>query len=462
MQYKTRTLKNINLIHIFALLFLGLCSTMQAQKIKIDGVDVVVGKNIVLNSDIAKFKLDLEKRSEGKFKITDCEMLEQLMLQKLLSHHALIDSVLVTEDEINSVVDNNIKFFTQQYGSEEKVVETYGFNNLEDLKKELFVIEKENALVRKEQQKINENIDITPEEVRIYYNGLKDENELPEFQAEIELAQIVLYAKPSKEETDRVLNKLFEIKKEIEDGSSFRMKAILNSDDPGVVQNGGKYTVTKESNFIREFKEVAFSLDVNQVSEPFKSQFGYHIIQLHQVKGNQRIASHILIQPEIPDSKLKETKEKMNKIRKDILDKKITFAEAVNKYSEDKDTKNNGGVIVNPYTNETKFDLTRMDPSLYAIVNDTKKGEITEPFYDETSGGEKMYKIILMRDMIDTHKADLVNDYVKIQQLALQKKKEENIAKWSKEKIKDTYIKLNDTHKKCKFIRNWKKEDKVS
>ena len=129
----------------------------------------------------------------------------------------------------------------------------------------------------------------------------------------------------------------------------------------------------------------------------------------------------------------------------------------VKKYSEDKDTKNNGGLIINPYTGESKFDLTRMDPALYARVNNLKKGEMTEPFYDEARGGEKMYKFILMRDRTDTHTADLVDDYVKVQQLALQKKKEETIAKWAKEKIKDTYIKLNNVHNKCNFKQNWKK-----
>jgi len=461
MQYKTKTLRNIKQTSILAFLFIGLnIFSIQAQKNKIDGVDVVIGKNIVLNSDIAKFKLDIEKRSEGKFKISDCEMLEQIMLQKLLSHHAVIDSIIVGADEINKSVDNNIRYFTQQYGSVEKVVETYGFNDIEDLKKELFVIEKENALVRKEQQRINEKVDITPEEVRIYYKGLKEKKELPEFQAEIELAQIVIHAEPTKEETERVINKLKSIKKEIEDGASFRMKAILNSEDPAVVNNGGKYTITKESNFIKKFKEVAFSLDIGQVSEPFKSEFGYHVIQLHEVKGNQRIASHILMQPEIPDAKLKETQAKIDMIRKDILDGKITFVDAVKKYSGDEETNQNGGLILNPQTNESTFDLTRMDPTLYARVSNVKKGEITEPFYDETREGGKMFKIILMQNRTEAHVADLIEDYVKVQQLALQKKKEENIAKWANEKIRDTYIKLNDTHKKCKFDKNWKKESK--
>tara|TARA_B110001454_G_scaffold95498_1_gene90628 strand:+ start:4283 stop:5662 length:1380 start_codon:yes stop_codon:yes gene_type:complete len=456
MQHRTTISKYIKLF--VCTLFFGFVGLKaSAQKIKIDGVAVVIGKNIVLDSDIAKFKQEVELRSEGKVKITDCEMLEELMQQKLMAHHAIVDSVTVADSEITSRVDRSIQYFTQQYGSIEKVVKAYGFNDLEDLKKELTTVQTENVLIEKEQLKVTEKVDVTPEEVRLYYVGLKDKGELPQFPAEIELAQIVLKAIPTKEETERVIAKLIEIKKQVEDGSSFKMKAIINSDDPGVTSNGGQYSVTKESAFIKEFKEMAFTLDVGQVSKPFKSQFGYHIMQLHEIKGNTRVASHILIQPEVPEDKLKEIKEQAEKIRIDIRDGKVTFDAAVSKYSDD-DTKSNGGLIVNPSTGESKFDLTRMDPAFYARVSDLKKGEMTEPFYEEERSGEKMFKFILMKGRTDTHVADIIEDYVKIQQLALQKKKEETITKWAKEKIKDTYIKIGKVHANCTFDKNWKKE----
>jgi peptidyl-prolyl cis-trans isomerase SurA len=457
MQHKTTISKYIK-ISVCTLIFGFVGLQASAQKIKIDGVAVVIGKNIVLESDIAKFKQEVEVRSEGKVKITDCEMLEELMQQKLMAHHAVVDSVTVSDSEIEAKVDRSINYFKQQYGSIEKVIKAYGFNDLEDLKKELTVVQTENVLIEKEQQKVTEKVDVTPEEVRLYYVGLKDKDELPQFPAEIELAQIVIKAVPTNEEIERVIAKLLEIKKQVEDGSSFKMKAIINSDDPGVTSNGGQYTVTKESAFIKEFKEMAFTLDIGQVSKPFKSQFGYHIMQLHEIKGNTRIASHILMQPEVPESKLTEIKEKAEQIIKDIREGKITFAEAVKKYSSDKETKNSGGLIINPSTGESKFDLTRMDPAFYARVSDLKKGEMTEPFYDEERSGDKMFKFILMKNRTDTHVADIVEDYVKIQKLALQKKKEETVTKWSKEKIKDTYIKIGDTHSKCNFVKNWKKE----
>lgn len=457
MQQKTTTIKYTK--HFLFATFLAFISfSTTAQKVKIDGVAVVIGKNIVLNSDIDKFKQEIETRSEGKVKISDCEMLEELMQQKLLSHHAIVDSVTVSDAEISGNVDRNIAFFTDQYGSIDKVIKAYGFNDIDDLKNEIYNVEKENLLIQKEQAKITEKIDVTPEEVRLYFNGLKQKGELPEIVAEVELAQIVVKAIPSQEENDRILAKLTELKKQIEEGANFKMKAIINSDDPGVTQNGGKYEVTKESPFIKEFKEMAFSLDVNQVSKPFKSDFGYHIMQLHEVRGNKRIASHILMQATIPDALIKETKEKAEQIKKDILDEKITFEDAVKKYSQDEETKNNKGLIVNPYTSEAKFDLNRMDPALYARVAELQKGDFTDVFFDQDRSGVKMFKFILMKDRTNTHIADLVQDYVKIQELALQKKKEETITKWAKDKIKDTYIKLSEIHNNCTFEKNWKKE----
>ena len=454
MPFKIKVIKFISSL-LLAVFFI---QNTTAQKIKIDAVGVVVGKNIVLDSDIEKFKLELENNSEGKIKISDCEMLEQLMLQKLLAHHAVVDSIVVSDAEVNSQVERNIQFFSQEYGSVEKVVEAYGFNDIEDLKTELFGIEKENSLIQKEQGQITENIDVTPEEIRIYFNGLKEKGELPEFPAEIQIAQLVLNAEASPEEIDRILKKLNQLKKEIEEGSSFKMKAIINSNDPGVTENGGRYSIDKNSQFIKEFKETAFSLDVNQVSEPFKSQFGYHIIQLHEIRGETRIASHILLQPEIPQEKLEKTKELLVKIVAQIKSGEVTFEEAVRRYSQDTDTRNNGGLIVNPYSGESTFDLTRMDPALYARVNNLQKNEMSDVFYDEDRSGKKMYKVMIMKDRTNTHEADMVDDYVKVQNLALQKKKQETIAKWSKEKIGDTYIKISSEYQKCNFDKNWTKE----
>lgn len=474
MQQKNNNLKFIKMkqyltIITFSLFFIGLNAQDSLKvesninkRIKIDGVAVVVGKNIVLDSDIDKFKKELQQRTEGKIDISNCEMLEELMIQKLIAHHAVVDSIVASDVEVNSEVERNISYFKQQLGSIEKVVKMYGFNDEEDLRKELFDIQKEQILIRKERESITEKVDVTPEEVRTYYSNLEKDNSLPEFSAEIELAQIVKIIKPSEEETNRVINKLKQIKKEIENGYSFRLKAIINSDDPAVSGNGpgagGKYTITREANFIKEFKEVAFSLDEGEISDPFESGFGFHIIQVEKIKGQERDVRHILIQPKISEAELKSSKDELEKIREQILKGEITFEEAVLKYSEDTETKNNKGLILNPQTNDTKFNLTRMDPTLYGRVSNLKEGEITHAFYDEIRGESKMFKIILLKSKEEAHKASFTKDYEKIQQLTLQKKKEETVEKWAKDKIVDTYIKINKDFKKCDFKNNWKKE----
>ncbi len=474
MQQKNNNLKFIKMkqhltIIAFLLFFIGLNAQDSLKvesninkRIKIDGVAVVVGKNIVLDSDIDKFKKELQQRTEGKIDISNCEMLEELMIQKLIAHHAVVDSIVASDVEINSEVERNISYFKQQLGSIDKVVKMYGFNDEDDLRKELFDIQKEQILIRKERESITEKVDVTPEEVRTYYSNLEKDKSLPEFSAEIELAQIVKTIKPSEEEINRVINKLKKIKKEIEDGYSFRLKAIINSDDPAVSGNGpgagGKYSITRDANFIKEFKEVAFSLDEGEISDPFESGFGFHIIQVEKIKGQERDVRHILIQPKISEAELKASKDELEKIREQILKGEVTFEEAVLKYSDDKETKNNKGLILNPQTNDTKFNLTRMDPTLYGRVSNLKEGEITHAFYDEIRGKSKMFKIILLKSKEEAHTASFTKDYEKIQQLTLQKKKEETVEKWAKDKIVDTYIKINKDFKKCDFKNNWKKE----
>ncbi len=464
MRLKMKILKNIKMIKKLALIVIYVTGIngFSQERVKIDGVAVVVGKNIVLDSDIEKFKLEVEQRSEGKIQISDCEMLEEIMIQKLLSHHAVIDSIVVSESEIKEQVDRVLGSFTQQLGSMEKVIELYGFNDEDDLRKELSTVQKDQMLIQRERSSIVENIEVTPDEVRTYFNNLKDEGNLPELGAEIELSQIVIYAEPTEEENKRIIDKLTKIKEDVEAGSSMQMKALLNSDDPSVSGtgqgSGGFYTITRETGFVKEFKEVAFSTDEGEVSEPFKTQFGYHIIQVEKIKGQQIDIRHILIQPEIDENKLLEAKNTLEKVKKDIADGTISFIDAVKEYSQEDATKNNKGVIVNPATGDSHFELTRMDPTLYSRVSSLKAGELTDPFYDETREGEKMFKILLLKSKAEAHTADYEDDYVKIQQLSKQKKQEETIDKWASDKISDTYIKINESHKNCDFNKNWSKK----
>ncbi len=431
---------------------------MEAQeKVKIDGVATVVGDNIVLDSEIDAFKQELIQQSGGQIEITDCEMLEQIMNRKLLAHHAVIDSVAVNEGEIQQQVQRKTDYFTQQLGSTEKMLELYGFDNMKDLKDELYRVEKEGLLIEKMQQQLTSDIDITPEEVKRYFRSLETKGNLPEIGAEIELSQIVLNIEPSKEEVQKTIDRLKEIKKEVEDGGNFKMKAILYSDDPGVTQNSGFYSIERNSPFVKEFKEAAFSMEEGEISQPFKSDFGYHILMVDKIKGKQRDVYHLLMQPKADEAVAERVRDSLVKYRKQILKLELPFEEAVIMYSQDKDTRMSKGVLMNPESGDTHFDLTRMDPELYSKVSNLKEGEISEVFLDETRQGLKMYKILLLKSRTEAHTADLAQDYVKIMELALQKKKTESIEKWSDEKIMDTYVNINDVYTSCEFKSNWAK-----
>jgi peptidyl-prolyl cis-trans isomerase SurA len=457
MRLKTNNLKFIKMIKKIILLSYTLLFTLclKAQKVKVDGVAVVVGENIVLDSDVQKFKQEVYNNSEGKISMSDCDMLEQIMLQKLLAHHAVVDSVVVSDLEVTSGVERNIAYLKQQLGSIEKVYKMYGFEDEEDLRKELLRIERENTLIRREKEKVISEVTVTPEEVRVYFRSLESEGNLPEFGAEIEMAQIVMNVKPSEKENLEVIEKLKDIRRDVLNGSSMRMKAILYSEDPGVAQNGGKYTLTRESQFVKEFKEVAFSLDEGEVSEPFKSDFGYHIILLEKIKGQELDVRHVLIQPKVTQDKLQKAEGKITHIRDSILADELTFEKAVLKYSQDKGTRQNKGIIINPQSNDANFELTRMDPALYGRVSLLKVGEMTEPFYDETREGLKMFKVILLREKREAHKADFTKDYVKIQEMTLQKKQEDAMEQWYNEHVTETFVKINDKNKSCDYKYNW-------
>jgi peptidyl-prolyl cis-trans isomerase SurA len=444
---------------IFFIALMACVLQIQAQeKIKIDGVATVVGDNIVLDSEIDAFKQELIQQSGGQAEISDCEMLERIMNRKLLAHHAVIDSVMVNEGEIQQQVQRKTDYFTQQLGSPEKMLELYGFENMKELKDELYRVEKEGLLIQKMQQKLTDDIDITPEEVKRYYNSLKEEDNLPEIGAEIELSQIVLNVEPTEQEIQKTIDRLNEIKKEVEDGGNFKMKAILYSDDPGVTQNSGFYSIERNSSFVKEFKEAAFSMEEGEISQPFKSDFGYHILMVEKIKGKQRDVYHILMQPKADDDAAEKVKDSLTKYRQQILKMELPFEEAVLKYSQDKDTRLSGGVLMNPVSGDTHFDLTRMDPELYSKVSNLKEGEISEVFMDQTREGKKMFKILLLKSRTEAHVADLKEDYVKIMELDLQKKKTESIEKWSEDKIQDTYVNINEVYMTCEFKSNWAKK----
>lgn len=427
------------------------------QKQKIDGIIATVGDYIILDSDIDKSYLELSSQGNSIKDITRCQMLGKLLEDKLYAHQAIQDSVKVTDAEVKVMMDERVSYMVGQIGSMEKVVNYYKKNSEEEFRSYFFDILKENKLSSEMQKKIIDEVEITPEEVRNFFKSIPKE-ELPLFGAEMEVAQIVITPKVSEVEKQKVIDRLNGFKKEVEEGSSFATKAVLYSKDPGSSSNGGYYKMNRKTPFVKEFKDVAFSLQEGEISAPFETDFGFHIIYVEKVKGQEVELRHILLTPSVSEDALAAAKEKINLIRTKITDKKITFAEAARTESDEKETRANGGSLINPKTQDTRFELTKMDPSLYSQVSSLKDDAISQPVLDTDENGKKSYKLITVTNRINEHVADYGTDYIKIKELALKEKQIKAIGKWFDETIKNTYIKIIGEYRDCDFTNNWLKK----
>lgn len=426
------------------------------MKLKIDGVVGTVGDYIILDSDIDKGFLEITAQGGSTKDVTRCQILGKLLEDKLYAHQAVQDSIIVSDAEVKGMMDERLSYMIEQIGSMDKLVKYYQKDSEEEFRTYFFEVLKEQKLTGEMQKKIVEKVEITPEEVREFFKKIPTAD-LPIFGAELEVAQIVIKPKVTDEDKKKVIDKLNGFRKECLEGSSFATKAVLYSEDPGSSKNGGYYKMTRKTPFVKEFKDVAFSLAEGEISEPFETQYGYHIIYVEKIKGQEIELRHILISPVVSQESLKEAKEKITLIRKKIEDKEITFAEAARTMSDEKETRANGGTLVNPKTQDTRFELTKMDPSIYSQVSNLKDNEISMPFLEDVQG-KKDYKIMIVTNRIDSHTADYAKDYIKIKDLALKEKQFKAIGKWFDTKIKDTYIKIVDEYKECPFTNNWVKK----
>lgn len=426
---------------------------------KLDGIAAVVGDYVILDSDVEKTMLDLKTQGVSESEITSCGLLGKLLEDRLYAHQAVQDSILVSDDEVYAQSDRYLQGFEQRLGSMERVLEFYNKETVEDLREELYEINKLQMLSNRMQEKVVGEIKVTPEEVRQFFREIP-EDEKPVFGAELEIAQIVKEPEIPEEEKQKVIDRLRRIKQDVEDnGASFRVKAILNTEDEGSKSNGGFYSITRETQFVKEFKDVAFSLREGEISEPFETQFGFHIIFVEKVRGQELDVRHILIRPEVPQEALDKARMELDTIRQQIMDGLYTFAEAARNFSDEKETKFDGGLLRNPVNFDSKFELTKMDPSLYNQVRDLKDNEISRPILEEDPrGGPPSYKILMVTNRYDEHEADFARDYLKIQELALRDKQFKAIREWIGEHIEETYISVNPGYRECDFANNWLKE----
>jgi len=451
-------MKKINSLSRLFIAFLFCIQVISAQnsKTKVDGVASVIGDYLILETDIDRSLIELKSQNVDTKEITRCQLLGKLMEDKLYVSQAIQDSIKISDEEIRDGVNRRIDFLVEQIGDIQKVVKFYNKEDEQSLRDELFNILRQNELSSKMKAKIVENIEVTPEEVKQFFNKIP-KDELPTIGTELEIAQIVIEPKAPQSEIDKVIEQLKEIKKDVlENGASFPTKAILYSADRAT--GGKELTFNRKSSFAKEFKDVAFSLQEGEISDPFKTDFGWHIILVVKIRGKEVSVRHILMVPQIPDKALEEAKKKINDIREKILNKEFTFAEAAKNFSDEKETKEDGGQLINPENYSTKFELTRMEPLLYSQVASLKEEEVSSPIVDEDRSGRKMYKIFRVTNRINEHTADFVNDYTKIRELALKEKQLTAVRKWIDDAIKKTFVSIKGEYRNCSFSNNWLKK----
>ncbi len=429
------------------------------KRIKADGVAAVVGDYILLDSDLDRRIAQIKAEGGDLGEVTRCELFGSMLEQKLYAHSAIQDSIIVNELQIRAQIDQQLEaFLAQTNGSIDEILKLYNKDSEDALKEEMYEINKNNYLASEMQKKIIGEIEITPEEVREFFNSLT-EDERPTFGTELKVAQIVVIPEVTEEARQKTIDRLKEYKADVEEnGASFTTKVLFYTDDTASKRNGGKYTLNrKRPRMVKEFRDVAFSMQEGEISDPFETEFGYHIIYLEKVRGQEYDVRHILLRPEITQDAIQKAKDEIDMVRAKVVSGEVSFADAAREFSDEKETKFEGGKLTNPTTQDFNFELTRMDPELYAQIQNLKDNEVSAVLQDEDRINRIKFKILTVTDRVDEHQADYARDYLKIKRLALQDKQFKAVEKWQKEKIMDTYIKITGEYRECDYKSNWLK-----
>jgi len=444
--------------HVLVAVFLWAGLTVKGQensnKKEIDGVAAIVGRNIILISDIENQYLNyrLQGQITGSAESVKCRILEEMLFQNLLVAQAEVDSIEVDDSQVNGELDRRIAMFINQFGSQEKLEKFYN-KKLPEIKAELFDLIKDQLLAQQVQQQIMQDVNVTPSEIKAYYKSIPKDS-LPVIKTQYVIQQIVKNPPISIEEKLRVKEQLLDLRKRVLNGENFSTLAILYSEDPGSAKKGGELGFYGRGQLYPEFEAVAFKLKEGEVSDVVETEAGYHIIQMIERKGDYINVRHILLVPKVSPLDLMKAKKELDSIAQLIRSDSITFEEAVEKFSDDPN-KNNGGYLLNPYTGGTSFEAEQLDPQVAFVVDKLKPGEISNPVPMKTEKQQDAYRILYLKEKTSPHRANLKDDYPKIQEWALQKKQKEVIDQWVKEKSKNTYIRISDQYKSCQFNYDW-------
>jgi peptidyl-prolyl cis-trans isomerase SurA len=426
------------------------------KRFLIEGVAGVIGDYVILGSDIVTAK-EQAKRQAGISDISSCELMESLLSEKMYAHHAIQDSITIGDREIEGRTEGQIQYFKNalQTDNDQKIADFYKKDNITQVREALNRVNRDGLLAQRMQERITEQVEITPEEVREFFKSIPVED-LPLFNTEVEMAQIVVNPKPQQEEINLVINKLKEYKADVLDnGANFAAKATLYSDDTGTERQGGVLELQRSSPFVKEFKDQAFSLQEGEISEPFETMFGWHILYVEKVKGQIRQVRHILLTPYISVAQIEKAKAELDAMRDRIILKEITFGEAAREISDEERTAQNGGKIINPNTGTGRMEITRLESDMASTLQFLEKGDISGIIEEKGRTGAASFKMVFVIDKVPDHKANYSNDYLKIKDLALKDKQVKAINKWRNEKIADTYIKIGAEYNACDILNAW-------
>lgn len=446
-------IKNIKQLLLLGLLFIGYQINAQLQKGQlVDGVVAVVGDEIILESDIVE-QANFAKQ-QGEVAIDKCTFVESMLNNKLLIYHAKKDTLIPDRSkEIREQANQKYEQILNQFPSEKAMLDAYKFKTAQDMKNTIENLDSDNYYGQSKYSRITEKADVTPNEVTDFYNTYKFQ--LPEVKDEVVLSQIVMFPKLTETHKNEIINKLKNIRQNILNGENFELQARIYSEDELSASNGGLYQNIPRGRMVKPFEAAALNLQEGEISEPIETEFGYHIIQLIKKKGKLYDARHILIKTTPNAEEIATAKKELKRIKQDILDEKITFKEAAHKYSDDKHTKFNAGIITK--NGSSKIEKTNLDPNISYQIAGYNKGDITDIFEDELDR-KKVVSLLRVEDIIPAHQLDLATDYDRVKVLALNNKKNQILEKWTKEQLPNTFISIDKRYDNCSFKAKWEQK----
>ena len=434
----------------FLIIIITTCSMIiNAQEI--DKIIAIIGDEIVLRSEVENQYLQYISQGVTSNEELRCEILEDLMTQKLLIFSCKQDSISVTKEEIEQEVETRVNYYVDQIGSIEKV-EQYFEKDIYQIKKVLSELVEDQFLIQRMQSSITKDVKITPFDVNEFYEKM-DKSELPLIEDRYKLSQIIVKPKMSEDQINKLTDRLNAFRKRVLNGEDFKVLAALYSDDPGSANNGGEIGFVSRGTFVPEFEKVAFRLKKGEVSEIVKTNFGYHIIQLIERRGDQVNVRHILLKPKYSSTSLQNARLRIDSIYNKIKNNEISFSQAIKSYSDD-DTKNNNGLLINPSNGSSTYTIAELGSSIKYLIEGLDENDFTKPVKVESNEGS-IYRILNVVEKISSHTANLDLDYDFFQTQALNFKKQEKLDEWIEKRIKNTYVELKEIDKNCKSSYKW-------